>query len=258
MSTPVFQVFLHHLTPDAQAASIAHGDRELPAVTPERLQTLLTALAAVAARDDRTAMPELRIIALQGRFLVQARDGRLLLHSWKTRPEGLALKPEHIFAVVTGAGAEADFAAAEVLEPERRGSLPRPPRPWLKLALLAALIVGINAVTVWLLLRPAPDLLPPYELLPAAATQQLLTDAAGDYETGAKEGDRGLRIAPDGSLRLVKFGPNHAVVEEVTLTAQGAQTGGQPVLITSDRTTVEIKDAATVVLYGDTYRRTHP
>ena len=257
MSTPAFQVLLHHLTPDAQTAGIAHGDRELPAVTPEHLRILLTALAAVAARDDRTAMPELRIIALQGRFLVQARDGRLLFHSWKTRPEGMVLKPEHIFAVVTGTGTEADFATAEALDPGHRGSPPRPPRPRRKLVLLAALIVGTNAATVWLLLRPAPDLLPPYELLPATAAQQLLTEAAGDYETGAKAGDRGLHIAPDGSLRLVKFGPNHAVVEEVALTAQGAQAGGQPVLITSDRTTVEIKDPATVVLYGDTYRRRH-
>jgi hypothetical protein len=125
----------------------------------------------------------------------------------------------------------------------------------LKIGLLILAIVGINATTVWMLLRPPPDLLSEFELLPEAASHELLAQFAGDYETGNREGDRHLTIQPDGALQILKYNPKHVLVPENAKTVRGALTSGKPALLTSDPYLLEIKDPNTVVLYGDTYKR---
>ena len=126
---------------------------------------------------------------------------------------------------------------------------------WAKVTGLLLAILAINCTSVWMLIKPPPDLLSEFELLPAGASHELLASLAGDYETGTREGNRRLTILPDGALQLSKYGQKRAVLEENTKTARGALTSGKPALLTDDPYLLEIKDPNTVVLYGDTYKR---
>jgi len=130
------------------------------------------------------------------------------------------------------------------------GGIPR----WAKVAVLAVLIVGFNGATAWMLLRPPPSLVPKHELLSDSESRALLQRVSGEYETGAAEGDRRVLINPNGELRLAKFGPQRAILEERHKTARGALVNGRAALVTGDGV-IEIKDPETIVLFGTTYRR---
>ena len=130
------------------------------------------------------------------------------------------------------------------------GGVPR----WVKVTVLAVLIVGFNGATAWMLLRPPPSVVPKHELLPDFESRALLQKVSGVYETGKDEGDRRLEIDPTGILHLAKFGPQHAILEERKKTARGALVNGRTALVTADGV-VEIKDTQTVVLFGTTYHR---
>ena len=97
--------------------------------------------------------------------------------------------------------------------------------------------------------------MPEAEPIPEFETGGLLAKAAGEYETGNQEGDRRLIIEATGGLRIAKYGPERAVLQEMTKSAKGGSVNGKIVLVTSDPTTIEIKDANTVVYFGTTYRR---
>ncbi|MSU47551.1 MAG: hypothetical protein EXS37_00385 [Opitutus sp.] len=134
-------------------------------------------------------------------------------------------------------------------------------RRW-KLALLAIAVVGSNGVTAWLLTRPPPplppELLPEYRLVTPEQAERVLAEFAGDFETGADAGDRGLTISPEGGLRSVVWGPDRTLAEETKLTARAAESRGRPVLVTNNYGMIEMKDPVTVVYFGDTYRRKKP
>jgi hypothetical protein len=255
MNVPLFTVTLHHLAPDLKKAGVEYPDGELSQVSEKRLRELIAALAATAARDNRPASPELRIAAPHGRFVIQAADGRLRFNSWTIRVGGANLTPDQIVAIVTGTDDPA--AAAAAAESFVRGG--RQSRRGM-IVLIAALIVGTNGVTAWLLMRPPPPnpFLTEYELLPPEPAERLFTDAAGEYLTGTTEGHRGMRIARDGRLHWVKFGPKGAVVEETDLTARAARSRGHPALFTSQDSLIDILDGSTLMFYGDTYRRKAP
>ena len=255
MNSPGFTVTLHHLSPDAKKAGVEYPDSELSQVSEKRLRELIATLATTAGRDNRPAAPELRIAAPHGSFVIQAADGRLRFNSWTVRVGGANLTPDQIFAIVTGT----DDPVAAAVAAESFVQRGRRLRRW-KIALIAALIVGTNATTAWILLRPPPPnpFLAEYELLPAAPAERVLTDAAGEYLTGATEGHRGMRIMRDGRLHWVKFGLQGAVVEETDLTARAAKSHGHPALLTSQDSLIDILDGSTLVFYGDTYRRKLP
>lgn len=248
----MFNVTLHHLAPDLKRAGVEYPDGELAQVTEKRLRELIGALAAVGVRDNRPATPELRIAAPHGRFVIQSIDGRLRFNSWTIRVGGAELTPDQIFAIVTGTeepGEAARAAEAFMRTGKREGRQ--------KLALIAALIVGTNATTAWMLLRPPPPnpFQPEYRLQEPGPAERLLAEVAGEYRTGIGEGHRGLRIQRDGRLHWVRYGPQGAIVEETDLTAKAAQTRRNPALLTSADALIEILDPDTLSFYGNTYRR---
>lgn len=257
MTPPTFHITLHHLSPDAKVAAASQPDHDLPRVTVEHLRELLVALAATAAHMPALseASPEIRLRAGKDTLEVRVREGQLRFVSWETKAGGVGLNVDQIIARVCFSAPRTEAAPirparmhAPAAEPEK---IPR----WLKVSSLIIAIIAINCTSVWMLLRPPPDLLSEFELLPAAASQELLAMVAGDYETGSLEGDRRLTIQPDGALQLSKYGQKKKVVEELAKTARGALTSGQPALLTNDPYLLKIKDPNTVVLYGDTYKR---
>jgi hypothetical protein len=249
----VFGIVMHHLAPDASAAALTYPDVTMSDVTPDQLRRLIDGLVGLAAKVEYPVAPELRVTAPDGQFVIQVKQGHVVMNSWAVRSGATDLSPAEIFAAITGV----EPGASEPGARGGRGAVSGPQRQ-LKVALLALGIIGSNAVTAWMLTRPPPDLLPAHEFLPEGPASRVLANVAGIYETGSASGDRRLEIARDGAVKWAKFGDGRALVEESAFTAVAVQVGGQPALLTSERTIVEIKDPITVVLYGDTYRRAAP
>ena len=257
MTPATFKLNFRHLTPDGRELGVRHADSELAAVEAARLTEILHAMEKAVAQQSPSdpAAPEIRITSAQGVFMVKAANGRLRLHSWSLKSGTREMSVEEIIETVAGKPVEAKPHAHPVahapVAASSEGFLSRVPR-WVKVAVLVVLFAGINAVSGWMLMRPPPDLLPPHELLSAAATERLLTKVAGEYETGSRPGDRWMTIVRNGNIRVVKYGPKP---DETLLTARAALVNGQEVLITSARSMIEIKDGDTLVLFRDTYKR---
>ena len=256
MNSSLFTVTLHHLSTDAKRAGVEYPDGELSQVTEKRLRELIAALAVAGSRDHKPASPELRIAAPHGRFVIQVSVGRLRFNSWTIRVGGANLTTEQILAIVTGTDDPAE--AARVADSFMSGG--KQATNWRKIALIAVLILGTNATTAWMLLRPPPPnpFVPEYKLLSAEPAERVLTDVAGEYLTGLGEGTRGLRIMRDGRLQWMKFGPKGVIAEESDLTARAAQSKGHPALYTSTDAVIDILDGSTLMFYGDIYRRKAP
>jgi hypothetical protein len=249
-----FGVTLHHLAPDLKQAGVHFADIERAGVTPEKLHTWLEALARLAPKSEYPVVPELRIAAPRGRFLVQAKNGQVRLTSWSSSEGGTDLTPERIYSLIMGTdAAEAASFAIELSDLGNGRSRAK------KMALLAVAILASNAVTAWVLMRPPPpiptSILPEYQVVSAEPAQRILATFAGDYETGTADGDRGLRIGADGALHWIRFGPNRSIAEETGLKAQPAESKGQPVLVADNHGMISMQDAITVVYFGESYRR---
>ena len=257
MTPTTFHLILHHLSLDAKVASAAQPDHDLPGAPIEKLRELLVALAAMAVQlpAGRAATPEIRIRSGKDTLQVRVSEGQLRFVSWETKAGGVGLTVEQIIARVHLSAPRAEPAPMRPARMHAPAAAPEKIPRWLKVSGLITAILVINCTTVWMLLKPPPDLLSEFELLPTGASHELLTMVAGDYETGAREGDRRLTIQPDGALQLSKYGQKRAVVEENAKTVRGALTSGKPALLTDDPYLLEIKDPNTIVLYGDTYKR---
>ena len=164
-----------------------------------------------------------------------------------------ALSPRLIgLHLLTGGNGWTEDAAAAT--PEETGRFPR----WLKIAVMAVIIIGCNAGAAWMLLTPPKTIAPKFSLMTPAESVALLGRVAGEYRTGSQEGDRRLIIDPTGTARLAKFGPNQAVTQPTTKTIRGAIVDGKPALITGDPAAITLKDADTLILFGNTYKRHNP
>ena len=257
MNPMTFKLNFRHLTPDAREVGVRHADSELTAVDAVRLREILLAMEKAAAQQAPAdpAAPEIRITSPHGVFMVKAANGRLRLHSWNLKSGTREMTVEEILTTVGDHAPDSKHAAKAAVRQASGssggGALSSIPR-WVKIAALVILFGTINAVSGWMLMRPPPDLLPPHEMLSTAATERLLNSVVGEFETGSRPGDRWMTIVRSGNVRIVKYGPKP---DESLLTARAATVNGQEVLITSARSMIEIKDADTLVLYGDTYKR---
>lgn len=271
MNPAAFNVILHHLAPGAREAGLAFPNVELAGVTAAQLRDLLLAFEMVASHLTiyEPSTPEVRIRTEQNTYVVRARYRQLCFVGYEATLRGEDHSLQFILSTITGTaeplgpGVKLDRPAAShpaepgaSAHPHAAPAAPVTGRPrWVKLAALAGLILLFNLITAWLVLRPAPTFAPEHQFLRDDASRALLAKVAGEYLTGTQEGDRRLVIAPDGRLRLAKYGPQHAVVEERTKTVRGALVNGRPALLTNDPYVLELKDANTVVLYGTSYRR---
>ena len=138
--------------------------------------------------------------------------------------------------------------------PVETGGIPR----WVKIAVMSIIIIGCNATAAWLLLRPPTIIGPKYTLMTPADSATLLVKVAGEYRTGSAEGDRRIVIDTGGTALVARFGANLAVVQPLTKPIRGALVDGQPALVTDDPAAITLKDADTIVYYGNTYKRHNP
>ena len=268
MAAPVFSVTLHHLAPGAKAAGLAYPDVPLPAVNAAQLRDLLYSMSEVAARLTiyEPSTPEIRVKTDRDSYVIRTCYRRLSFVGYETLLRGEDHSANYILSTITGMAEPAKaapkierFASASPADASRGtpGPAGRIPR-WVKITVLAVLIIACNATAVWMLLRPTPTLAPHYDLLADPESLALLAKVAGEYRTGNQPGDRRLVIDPDGTLHLAKFGPQQAILDETMRSARGAVVAGRTALITSDSSVLAIKDADAVILYGSVYRRHNP
>ncbi|SDS06001.1 hypothetical protein [Opitutus sp. GAS368] len=267
LASPTYSVTLHHLAPGAVAAGLAYPDEQLSAVSLPQLREMLYALGEVSSRLTiyEPSTPEIRIKTDREIFVVRTRYRRLCFVGYEAALRGEEHSVAYILTTITGTTevakapeprverpSAASIAASAA--PEDTGRIPR----WLKIAVMAAIIVGCNGTAAWLLLRPPRSPAPAYTLMVPDESAALLGKVAGEYRTGSQEGDRRLIIDPDGTLRLARFGQNQAVTQPTTKTARGALVDNRPALITSDPAAITLKDADTLVFFGVTYKRHNP
>lgn len=257
MSTPPIQVVLHALAPDATDAGADYTDTTLEAVSEARLRKLLAALADLAPRLPATITfhPQIRIHLPAGAAMITPVEGRLYYGNWNTKGLGVEVSVEDIMAMVAG--------TAEPPAPAKHGGKSAAPMPSdttgrrrrFTVPLLGLAIVVMNATTAWMLLKPAPTILPAHEFLPAATSDALLQQVAGSYQTGNREGDRHLEIEPLGLLQFSVYGPNRTLLQKRLQSGRGARTAEGKVIITSSYGVIRIVDPNTITVYGDTYHR---
>lgn len=255
MSTgATFTVTLHHFAPGAKWADAAWPDTELTEVTDKKLRELIRALGTLTSTNLGGASPELRVAAPHGQFIVQISQGRLRINSWTLKVGGADLSPDQIFALITGAEAVADAVGVDLGGGGQRRSRGK------AIAILAALILGTNAVTAWMLTRPPPPapLLADHAPLAKEPAQRFVAEIAGDYQTGRGDGARILKIAKDGRVHWLLLGPGGETAEDAELAVQPVQSHGKPALLADDRALIEVADASALVFYEETYRRKAP
>jgi hypothetical protein len=266
-AAPTYHVTLHHLAPGAVTAGLAYPDESLPAVPLPQLREMLYALSEVASHLTiyEPSAPEIRIKTDREAFVVRTRYRRLCFVGYEAALRGEEHSVVYILTTITGTTetAKAPEPRAErpstagpaiSLTPDDAGRLPR----WLKIAAMAVIIIGCNATAAWMLLAPPKTIAPQFSLLTPAESAALLGRVAGEYRTGSAEGDRRLIIDTTGTARLAKFGPNLAPTQPTTKTVRGALVEGRPALVTNDPAAVVLKDADTLVFFGNTYKRHAP
>lgn len=266
--TPTYHVTLHHLASGAAAAGLAYPDEHLPAVHLAQLREMLYALSEMASRLTiyEPSSPEIRIRTDRESFVVRTRYRRLCFVGYEAPLRGEEHSVAYILTTITGTAetakapepradrpsAAAGAAAGEV--PAETGLVPK----WVKIVVMSVIIIGCNGTAAWLLLRPPATLTPKYTLMTPAESVALMGRVAGEYRTGSQEGDRRIIIDATGTARLAKFGPNQSVTQPGTKPVRGALVDGQPALVTGDPASITLKDADTLVYFGNTYKRHNP
>jgi hypothetical protein len=267
-ATPTYNVTLHHLAPGAVAAGLAYPDEQLTAVPLAQLREMLYALGEVASRLTiyEPATPEIRIRTDRESFVVRTRYRRLCFVGYEAALRGEDHSVAYILTTITGTAetakapeprydrpAIASASAAEEAAAES-GRIPR----WMKIAVMTIIIIGCNGTAAWLLLRPPTTLAPKFTLMTPDESSTLLARLAGEYRTGSQEGDRRLVIDAAGTVQLAKFGPNQTPIQPLSKAVRGGIVDGRPALVTADPAAITLKDADTVVYFGNVYKRHNP
>jgi hypothetical protein len=267
VATPTYNVTLHHLAPGAVAAGLAYPDEQLPAVPLAQLREMLYALSEVASRLTiyEPSTPEIRIKTDRESFVVRTRYRQLCFVGYEAALRGEDHSVAYILTTITGT---AEAAKAPEPRPDRpaivsvradeaaadTGSVPR----WVKILVMAIIIIGCNATAAWLLLKPPTTLAPKFTLMTPAESANLLGRVAAEYRTGSQEGDRRIIIDSAGTARFDKFGPNLAPIQPLTKPVRAAFVDGQPALITADPAAITINGPDTIAYFGTTYKRHNP
>ena len=263
-----YSVTLHHLAPGAVAAGLAYPDEQLAAVPMAQLREMLYALGEVASRLTiyEPSAPEIRIKTDRESFVVRTRYRRLCFVGYEAALRGEDHSVAYILTTITGNTETAKAPEPRLDRPATAGPIAtdettadtgRVPR-WLKIAAMAIIIIGCNGTAAWLLLRPPTTIAPKFTLMTPADSAALVVRVAGEYRTGSQEGDRRIIIDTGGTAQLAKFGANQAPIQPLTKPIRGAIVDGQPALVTGDPAAITLKDADTIVYFGNTYKRHSP
>ncbi len=252
-----YQVILHALSPDATDAGGQFADTTQDAVPEEQLRKLLVALAGLTSRlsPEDTFRPYIRIKSPAGMAMITPIEGKLYYASWDTKGRGIEVTVDDIMAKVAVAAEAPKAARVESRAPIPVASVKSPKRKAVTVALLGIAIVVMNAVTIWMLVKPARSLLPPHVFLPDTESDALIKKMAGAYQTGILEGDRHLQIEQLGLLRFTVYGQNRSLRREHLQSGRGAKTVDGEVIITNESGVIKLIDPNTIAVYGDTYRR---
>ncbi|MDI1318578.1 MAG: hypothetical protein PSW75_00085, partial [bacterium] len=190
MAASNYSVTLHHLAPGATAAGLNFPDEQLASVTPAQLRDLLYALGEVAARLTiyEPSTPEIRVKTDRDVFVIRTRYRQLCFVGWETTLRGEEHSVPYIVTTIAGGAAEVQRMTPAKVERAPIASSVADAKTAAasssrrtKIAVMAVLILGFNAATAWMLLKPTPSLTPSYELMAETDSRTLLIKSAGDY-----------------------------------------------------------------------------
>lgn len=262
-TTLLFTLNLKHLSSDCKKAGAELANAELYYISVKQLGVLLKSLHDIAPKVEPPTEPEMRITGPTGTFLVRVKAGQMHLVSWSSAHKGGVVTPDQVLEAV-GSGGGGDDEASAAAEPARKRPKAVPAKApaasksndKLTMIVLTLAILGVNSFTVWFVTRPPRSVTAAYALLSAEESERVLTEIAGNYETGKNSGDRRIELKRDGSMQRLKFGAAGAVKERQAFAVKGAETAGKKALLTDPRKSlITVKDAQSLVLYGDTYKK---
>ncbi len=251
-----FTVGFKHLSPDAKKAGLAYGEAQREGVSGRELRVLLRSAAEAAPQVAYPLVPELRITAPSGRFMIQLKDGRLHFVSWSSaKSRGGNPTADQIFAIIAGEEVDDDTTAVATSALVANGGAAGLGR-WILGGVLVMVIVGVNFYSIWNYRKPPGNLMPPYNSKEPEPAKRLVESVAGNYETGGNIGDRRLQISREGEVIWFKFGQDRSPLERKEFSVQGIVSNGQDALLNSKRSLmIKVKDPRSLTLYGDTYVR---
>ena len=250
------EIVFAQLSPDGRQAGAQFSEVTRTDIGARALRKILRNLEQLAPQVEFPVQPALRITTPAGKFIIQAKAGRLTFVSWASGQHTTVTPTiDDMVRIVTGEiveGEPDDIAAPVVVAGPATGS--RRKRV-LIVALLIVVVVAVNVFTLFEARKPPGNFLPSYRLLEPASGSRLLENVAGEYETGAQPGDRRLEITRAGEVRWIKFGVARAVAESRDLTVQAVQANGLPGLLTNRNTLITVKGPITLTYFNDTYTR---
>jgi hypothetical protein len=249
-----FDVSVRHISPEGSKAGIDFTETSRPGMSVRELRQLLRGLIKLAPTVEYPAEPTVRIEAPAGRFLVQVKAHHVQFISWSSSQSHPVTPPvDEMLRIFAGEAIEGELEAEDPVAPTP--GQPRRNTSKVGIAVLIAVIVGLNAFTFLNARKPPSNFLAPHKVVTGPAASQALEGAAGRYETGSRNGDRAIVLSKDGNVEWLKYGNDRAVAQRQTFPVQMAESKGTPALLTSRQTLITIKDPITLVYFGDAYTR---
>jgi hypothetical protein len=255
----MLRVIAYRLSQDLRRAGTDFQEYDLGSLSPEQLSHLLEVFRHLDPVQNLEAEPYLSVSAPAGRFSLRTEGGRILLaDEINTSLGSNEVAIPILLEILTRQPTGAPFLVQS--DPVLEGMEGRKTRPMHQIiaGVMLLLGLGLNGYTVYSAFYVDDiNLSPPLTLVtdPRAAAEK--RDAlAGSYATGSMAGDRIILISADGTLRLQEIGSKGGIRRE-TLHKFSIGTRDQKLYLgLKPRGQIEVGNRDTLVLYGDSYRRT--
>jgi hypothetical protein len=254
----MYKVTSHNLSPDFSSAKLEFGTTEHGTVNDEQLLEMLTAFQRIRPIENNNAEPKIEIRAPEGRFHVQCSSSKLFLYDEGNLSSGSTEhSPEEILRILSSSQNQQGSTA-----PEEEITASGTQKLHLSRSIsLTMLIVGLalNGYTLYSAFYIDDiNVAPPITLITDKKDLQGQIDAlSGSFVTGTEIGDRGIVIKADGSLKLLEFANQGALRSESLRTYSIGRRDNKLIIAIKPKGQIEVSNRDTLVLYGDTYRRTN-
>ncbi len=249
----MFKVATSHLSPDARDASVTFGRRDLGEFEADKLTVFLETFRELDPLKNDEAEPEVIISGGAGKFIVKTGQGKLFLYNASD------LNIPYVELTASGIMASLGVTSAESTEEEAAiaSTAEKPPRQVALTLLMVGLFLGLNGYTFYSLLK-TDDV----NELPAVAflaneeeIVQTRRTVSGTFASGADEGDRGIVVGADGTLKFLEYGAHGEIRLENNDLYRVARRDGKTCLVSKESNLIDVTGADTIVYFHDIYRR---
>lgn len=253
----MYKTTLQNLSADLHQASSVLGTLEMGEVDAPRLHTILEQFRNIDPLQNNEASPKITISSVRGRFHVSTVSGKLYLtEAYHSSGEPRELSIEGILGELEGIPSDEDT------EEQTPVSVPNLRPPAMNRVLSSCMLVaglGLNGYTLYAAFYVDDiNIAPPLTLITERTEYVRKIEAiAGSFATGAEKGDRGLVVNIDGTVLLQELANQGKVKSEKQAGYSLGQRDKKLFLAIKPKGQIEVVNRDTLLLYGDTYRRTN-